>query len=426
MNEHDSEKIAGILTELGYIPAEEIADADLVLFNTCCVRENAELKLYGNVGALKAKKRKKHDMIIAVCGCMMQEDGAAKKLAQTFPFIDIIFGTNSMQELPQMVYSAKKLGKRTVIENRPFGDIIEDILVRRNVSPLAYVNIMQGCNNFCSYCIVPYVRGRERSRKPDDIVNEVKGLVRDGFKEVMLLGQNVNSYGKGTDTDFPTLLKRGAEETGIPRIRFMTSPPKDISEELLHVMASHDNITKQLHLPVQSGSDRVLAEMNRRYTREHYLGLIKRAKELMPECSLSTDVIVGFPGETDEEFEETMSLMEEVRYDAAYMFVYSKRAGTKAAEMPCQISDEVKKERITRLVNRQNDIVYENNLKKVGTEQLVLVEGHSKRSSEDFCGRTDDGRMVNFPYDGSMDITGKILRVKITEAKRSTLMGEII
>ena len=424
MNEHDSEKIAGILSEMGMEKAADMETADMIVFNTCCVRENAELKLFGNVGALKKEKRRRPSLIIAVCGCMMQEDGMARKLAQTFPFIDIIFGTNSMQELPQMVYAAIEHGERTIIENKPFGAIIEDIPVRRNSAPLSYVSIMQGCNNFCSYCIVPYVRGRERSRKPDDIIREVKSLACAGYSEVMLLGQNVNSYGLGTDTTFPELLERVATETGMQRIRFMTSHPKDISPELIAVMAKYDNICKQLHLPVQSGADRVLEKMNRRYTIARYKELIRLVREAMPECSLSTDIIVGFPGETDEEFEETMALMEEIRYDAAYMFVYSKRKGTVAAEMEDQISDEVKKARITRLVNRQNDIMYENNLKKVGTIQKVLVEGRSKRSVGDLCGRTHCGRMVNFPCDE--DLIGKIVTVRITEGKRSTLMGELI
>ncbi len=424
MNEHDSEKIAGIFEEMGITAAVEKAQADIVFFNTCCVRENAELKLYGNIGAMKNIKRKRPDMIIGVCGCMMQEDGTAVKLSKTFPFVDIVFGTNSMQDIPSMIYSAKVLKQKTVIEKRPFGNIIEDIPVKRNQPPLSYVSIMQGCNNFCSYCIVPYVRGRERSREPEDILREIRGLSCSGYKEVMLLGQNVNSYGSSTGTGFPELLERIASETGIERIRFMTSHPKDISPDLLRVMASHDNICKQLHFPVQSGSDRILELMNRRSTVARYRELVRSARELMPGCSVSTDLIVGFPGETDEDFERTMELVEDIRFDAAYMFVYSPRMGTRAAQMPDQIADDVKKQRITRLVNRQNDIVYENNLKKIGSKERILVEGISKRSQGEVSGRTDDGRMTNFA--GTSDMIGSFINVRITGAKRSTLTGKII
>ena len=425
MNAHDSEKLAGILESVGYTRAAEGEEADFVLFNTCCVRGNAEKRLYGNVGVYKKIKQRRKNLIVAVCGCMMQQDGAAQRLAQTFPFVRIIFGTHAMQRLPEMLYQVFTTGKR-VISVEEGREIIEDIPMHRNTPPLSYVSIMQGCDNFCSYCIVPYVRGRERSREPMQIIDEVKRLADEGYKEVMLLGQNVNSYGKGLECDvrFPELLADIAEKTGIARIRFMTSHPKDISPELIDVMAAHDNICKQLHLPVQSGSSRILKEMNRRYTREHYLGLIEAVRRVMPDIALSTDVMVGFPGETQEDFADTLSLMEQVRYDSAYTFVYSPRTGTKAAAMDGQIPEEEKQRRIVELVALQNEITYEKNLACVGRRYTVLVEGESLRDDGCVCGRTDCGRMVNLP--GGSELVGRFVDVEITEGKKTTLFGTLV
>ena len=422
MNCHDSEKLAGLLTELGMAPADSPETADLVLFNTCCVREHAESKLYSNVGVFKHRKKEDPDMIVGVCGCMMQQEDAAKKLSRSFPYVDLIFGTYNMHRLPEMLYRIVMNGERVIMTEEDM-NIVEDIPTRRNAPPLSFVNIMQGCDNFCTYCIVPYVRGRERSRTPEAILGEVKELCAAGYKEVMLLGQNVNSYGKGMDCDFPTLLSRVAEETGMERIRFMTSHPKDISPELIRVIREHDNICKSLHLPMQSGSTEILRRMNRRYTRERYLELIRNVREEIPGIFLSTDVIVGFPGETEQDYQDTLSIMREVRFDAAYTFVYSPRKGTQAAEYPDQISREEKQRRIMELVELQGQITYESNLAYVGRREKVLVEGYSRRDEQELCGRTDSGKMVNFAGDAR---PGDTVLVEITDAKKTTLFGKII
>ncbi|MBQ9942440.1 MAG: tRNA (N6-isopentenyl adenosine(37)-C2)-methylthiotransferase MiaB [Christensenellaceae bacterium] len=425
MNAHDSERLAGILTSVGFEPAASEEEADLILFNTCCVRENAELKIFGNVGALKKKKREKPELIIGVCGCMMQQEEVAERLAKTFPFVNIVFGTHNMVTLPGMLYKAIFEKKRTLAVSDQ-EDVPGSIEARREAPPLFSVNIMQGCDNFCSYCIVPYVRGRERSRASEDIVKEVTEQVKKGYKEVMLLGQNVNSYGKGLpeETDFAGLLEKIATTTGVERIRFMTSHPKDVSDRLLAVMAKYDNICKQLHLPVQSGSTRVLKEMNRKYTREDYLALIERVRRALPGVFLSTDIIVGFPGETREEFEETLSLVKEVGFDAAYTFVYSIRSGTRAARMEDQIPEEEKQRRIVQLVALQGQLTYESNLRNEGKIERVLIEGTSKRDEGHICGRTDGGKMVNLA--GEESLVGQFVQVEITKAKKTTLYGRRI
>lgn len=423
MNSHDSEKIAGILCSLGYTPISEKSLADLVLFNTCCVRENAENKIFGNVGKMKQYKQKNPRLIVGVCGCMMQQPGVAEHLAKMFPFVDLIFGTNNMQELPGMIREIL-IDKRRSLCVRQEGFAEEEMEMLRLPPPLASVNIMQGCDNFCTYCIVPYVRGREHSRPMKSIVREVEQLMEQGYREVMLLGQNVNSYGKGLEqTDFPALLDAVAQ-TGIERIRFMTSHPKDASMEMLEQMAKHNNICKQLHLPVQAGSTRILQEMNRKYTREQYLRLVEKIRREIPGIFLSTDIMVGFPGETQEDFEQTLSLMREVRYDAAFTFVYSPRKGTKAADMRDQIPEEIKQQRIVQLVALQAEHTYESNLASVGKVEKVLVEGRSTRDADAMCGRTDGGKMVNFP--GSMELLGRIVPVEIVEAKKTTLVGRIV
>ncbi len=423
MNAHDSEKISGILSSLGYTRTEEKGKADLVLFNTCCVRENAENKIYGNVGKMKQFKKRNAGMIIGVCGCMMQQKGVADDLFRMFPFVELAFGTTNMQDLPEMLYHIifdKERTKR--IEDDKVAE--ENVPMQRNAPPLATVNIMQGCNNFCTYCIVPYVRGREHSRRIGEIITEVNTLIDQGYREVMLLGQNVNSYGSEFDNvTFPMLLEEVAR-TGIERIRFMTSHPKDATTELFETMAKHENICNQLHLPVQAGSSRVLKAMNRRYTREDYLSLIGKLRSIVPDVVLSSDIMIGFPGETEEEFEETVSLMEEVRYDSAFTFVYSPRKGTPAAEMADQIPEDIKQKRIMKIVALQNRITYESNKKDVGRLDRILVEGPSSRDEGFIAGKTDGGKMVNVR--GDISLVGKIVPVRITEAKKTTLVGEIL
>ena len=360
-------------------------------------------------------------MIIGVCGCMMQQPGAAENMKKTFPFVDIIFGTTNMDELPAMLI--KKLEDRRSsisIREEPMSE--EDVAMHRTPPPLASVNIMQGCNNFCTYCIVPYVRGRERSRNARHIVEEVVSLIPQGYKEVMLLGQNVNSYQDNDHTSFPQLLAQVAS-TGIERIRFMTSHPKDASIAMFEQMAKHKNICKQLHLPFQAGANAVLAAMNRKYTREDYIALIAKASEIMPDVVLTTDIMVGFPCETEADFLQTMDLVEQIQFDAAYTFVYSRRSGTKAATYENQIPEDVQQDRIVRLVALQNEITYQKNRQHIGKKEVVLVEGPSTRG-EGVCGRTDGGKMVNI--DGSADLIGQLVPVEITEAKRTTLIGSIL
>ena len=429
MNEHDSEKIAGLLQAVGYQKAELMQQADLILFNTCCVRDHAEKKVFGNIGALKPLSQQKSGLIVAVCGCMMQQEEVAKKLMQTFPFVKIVFGTNNMNELPSMLYRAVMHRERVfnVQKANISSTAVEDVPMVRKKRPLATVNIMQGCDNFCTYCIVPYVRGREWSRPAGDILMEVRGLVEQGYREVMLLGQNVNSYGKKggeTSMDFADLLEQIAAGTGISRIRFMTSHPKDISKKLLEKIAGHENICKQLHLPVQSGSSRVLMRMNRGYTREEYLRLVETAREIVPGIALTTDIIVGFPGESEEDYAQTLSLVREVGYDAAFTFVYSPRKGTKAAEFPEQVPEQIKQQRIVRLIELQSELTYESNLRYVGKKELILVEDVSKKDEQSICGRTDSGKMVNFK--GPKEKIGSFVPVEILEAKRTTLLGRML
>ncbi len=429
MNEHDSEKIAGLLQAVGYQKAEQMQQADLILFNTCCVRDHAEKKVFGNIGALKPLSQQKSGLIVAVCGCMMQQEEVAKKLMQTFPFVKIVFGTNNMNELPSMLYRAVMHRERVfnVQKANISSTAVEDVPMVRKKRPLATVNIMQGCDNFCTYCIVPYVRGREWSRPAGDILMEVRGLVEQGYREVMLLGQNVNSYGKKggeTSMDFADLLEQIAASTGISRIRFMTSHPKDISKKLLEKIAGHENICKQLHLPVQSGSSRVLMRMNRGYTREEYLRLVETAREIVPGIALTTDIIVGFPGESEEDYAQTLSLVREVGYDAAFTFVYSPRKGTKAAEFPEQVPEQIKQQRIVRLIELQSELTYKSNLRYVGKKELILVEDVSKKDEQSICGRTDSGKMVNFK--GPKEKIGSFVPVEILEAKRTTLLGRML
>ena len=422
MNAHDSEKIAGMLEAAGMRAAPRREDADFVIFNTCCVRENAERRALGNVTWLREVRKTRPEMLIAVCGCMIQEPGMAEKILKQYRFIDLAFGTANLHRLPEMLFELLNRGERVVrVEDK---DVIpEGLPVRRARHDAAYLTIMYGCDNFCSFCIVPYVRGRERSRDPGDILREAEQLAASGVKEIMLLGQNVNSYGKGLSEKitFAQLLKK-LDGAGIPRIRFMTSHPKDLSDELIDVMAGGRHILPQFHLPVQSGNDEILMRMNRHYTREQYLNRVRRLREAVPDIGLSTDIIVGFPGETETQFQDTLRLVEEVRYDSAFTFIYSPRTGTRAAAMPDQVPPEVSTERIKRLIDLQEALQKETLKRFVGTEEEVLVEGLSRRSEKAVSGKGRHG--ISVTAEGKPDEIGTLIRCRITEMKNNTLMGE--
>ena len=425
MNERDSESIAGMLEEMGMVRAGAREDADLILYNTCCVRENAENKALGNVIWLKELKKDKPDLMICVGGCMTQEKGMAAMMKKNYPFIDLVYGTHNLYKLPEYVW-------RVLTERRPVvevmdidGEVVEGLPEKRKTTFAGFVNIMYGCDNFCTYCIVPHVRGRERSRTPEAILEECARLQDRGVREIMLLGQNVNSY-RGGGAEFADLLYR-VDKLGIPRIRFMTSHPKDLSDELIHAFGELKHLMPQLHLPVQSGNDEVLKRMNRRYTREHYLDLVKRLRSVCPDIGLTSDIIVGFPGETLEQFEDTMDLVREVRFDAAYTFIFSPRKGTRAAEYPDDTPYAVKSERIQRLIELQQAIALEalEALEaQVGKTAQVLVEAVSTRDAASVGGKTPRGHMVNFPGDSSL--IGQFVDVKITSAGRNTLRGRRI
>ena len=424
MNAHDSEKIAGMLEKMGMTASEKREEADFVIFNTCCVRENAERRALGNVTWLKEIRKTKPQMVIAVCGCMIQEPGMAEIILKQYRFVDLAFGTANLHKLPEMLYSMLNSGRQTVsVENRDV--IAEELPVRRLRQDAAYLTIMYGCDNFCSYCIVPYVRGRERSREPEMILKEAESLAEAGVKEIMLLGQNVNSYGKGLagNPTFAGLLKQ-LDFIGIPRIRFMTSHPKDLSDELIETMANGKHILPQFHLPVQSGNNEILKKMNRHYTREQYLDRVSRLRKAIPGIGLSTDIIVSFPGETDEQFEDTISLVREVRYDSAFTFIYSPRTGTKAAEMEGIVPDEVSSERIQRLISLQEELQQDTLKRFIGQEEEILVEGISRRSREAVSGKGKHA--VSVTVRGNENDIGQILRCRITDLKNNTLTGERI
>ena len=388
-NSSDSEKIKGMLYDMGYDFCDKASEADFILYNTCAVRENAELRVFGNLGALKNIKRKREDVIIAVCGCMMQQEHIANKIKSRYKHVDLVFGTHALYRFPQLLYNVLE-GKREFDIKNEDGSVFEDISYKRDDIPLAKIPIMYGCNNFCRYCIVPYVRGRERSRSAERILDEVRDVAKMGYKEVMLLGQNVNSYGNDlTDgLNFTQLLREVCKVDGIERIRFMTSHPKDISDELITAMAEEEKICNQLHLPVQSGSDRILKLMNRKYTSEQYLDIIKKVKEAIPDIVLTTDIIVGFPGETNEDFERTIDILKEVEYDTIFSFIYSKRVGTPAAEMEDCLTQEEKHRNFDRMLEVQNEISARKNKEYEGTVQKILVEGVSKNNENTLTGRT--------------------------------------
>ncbi len=425
MNVHESEKIAGILRLAGY--GEEtpnIEEADIIVFNTCCIRENAENHAFGNIGALKKLKKQKPNLLIAVGGCMTQEKGKTEVLKQKFPFIDIMFGTLNLEDLGRLIAQKKAQKKRVVEIREKEGEIIEFDGAYRTSYPNAWVNIMYGCNNFCSYCIVPYVRGRERSRKPENIVAEVKKLVAEGYKEITLLGQNVNSYGTDgrVNTTFAQLLDMVASIEGKFRLRFMTSHPKDFNEEVVKVMKKHPKICRLVHLPVQSGSNNILQAMNRRYTREKYLSEIKMLREYFPEAEVTTDIIVGFPGETEEDYLLTEDLVKQVDFASAFTFVYSKRQGTKAAAMENQISEDIQKNRIMRLVALVNSLTRQKSEKYVGKTVEILCEDYDEKKNL-YLGRDEFGRMGYF--EAKENLVGEFVQLKVTKANGISLFGYV-
>ncbi|WP_048569498.1 tRNA (N6-isopentenyl adenosine(37)-C2)-methylthiotransferase MiaB [Clostridium cylindrosporum] len=425
MNEEDSEKMAGMLEGMGYSKTEVRDEADVIIFNTCCVRENAELKVYGNLGQLKALKKQRPDLIIAISGCMMQQKGMPQEIKKKYPFVDIIFGTHNLHRFPELLVHALQ-GESIVEIWDEASEVVEDIPIKRESELKAFVTIMHGCNNFCSYCIVPYTRGRERSRTVDAIVGEIKSLVAEGYKEITLLGQNVNSYGKDLeDMNFAKLLRIVNEIEGLERIRYMSSHPKDLTDDVIEAMKDCDKVCEQVHLPVQSGSTRLLKKMNRKYSKEDYLALVDRIKSAIPGVTLTTDIIVGFPGETEEDFADTLDLVNKVVYDSAFTFIYSIREGTPAAKYEDQVDDKVKHERFNRLVAAMNDnsIKINNSYKDKIVE--VLVEGTSKNDSTKLMGRTRGGKLVNF--DGADDsVIGKLVLVKIIQPQTWSLTGEFV
>ncbi len=423
MNLHESEKIAGVLKEKGYEKETAIEEADIIVFNTCCIRENAENHAFGNIGALKQLKRKKKGLIIAVGGCMVQEEGKAALLKAKFPFIDILFGTHNLSELGDLI-EKKRAGRRNLVSVPAARAEVEDgVSPVRTSYPNAWVNIMYGCNNFCSYCIVPYVRGRERSRRMDDVLSEVRALVEKGYKEITLLGQNVDSYRDENGADFPTLLDAVASIEGKFRVRFMTSHPKDFSAALVAVMKKHEKICKHLHLPVQSGSSRILSLMNRRYTREKYLDEIALLKREIPDCEVTTDFIVGFPTETEEDFQETLTLVEEADLASAFMFIFSPRTGTRAATMEGQVSEEVSKERLSRLIALVNEKTRQKSAKYVGKTVEILCEDYDAKKGM-YLGRDEYGQMGYF--ESKKNRVGELVRLRVTRANGISLYGEAV
>lgn len=423
MNEHDSEIIDGLLTERGFSSVKERKDASIVIINTCSVRDNADKRFFGTLGQLKKRKESDPSFIVCVCGCMMQQQRVVDIIKAKYPWVDVIFGTNSIHHIPELIekVSMEKEKLVDIIENTE--EIVEGLPAKRLFNHKALVNIMFGCNNFCTYCIVPYTRGREKSRRPEAILAEVRELVEDGVKEIMLLGQNVNSY-DGDGTSFAELLKMINEIDGLERIRFMTSNPKDLSDELIEAFTICDKLCHNLHLPIQSGSNRVLKRMNRKYTREDYLKLIEKLRIKVPDITLSTDIIVGFPGETDEDFEETLSLVKEVEYDSAFTFIYSIRKGTPAEKFDNQVEESEKHRRFDLLVSTVNEISEKKNKVYQDRIEKILVDGVSKNNKLMLTGRTDGFKLVNFA--GKKDMIGSLVDVRITDAKTFSLLGEVI
>lgn len=426
MNSHDSEKLKGVLKEMGYEETDQEHEADFIVYNTCAVRENAELRVFGRIGALKSIKKNNPDTIIALCGCMMQQDHIIETLKKSYRHVDIVFGTHNIYKLAELIDSRIESNRAIYDIWDSYKDIVEDLPTVREHKHKASVNIIFGCNNFCSYCIVPYVRGRERSRSIEDILEEVQRLVEDGVLEITFLGQNVNSYGKDLTPaiSFASLLQEAEKIEGLKRIRFMTSHPKDLSQELIDTIANSKKICHSLHLPFQSGSTEILAKMNRRYTKETYLDLIRRIKDKIPKIALTTDIIVAFPGETEEDFEETLDVVRQVGYDQAFTFIYSKRTGTPAALYEEQVPEEVAKARFNRLLELVNDSAYQKSIAHIGNTYEVLFEEESKHQKDVITGRLENGHLVHVP--GDKALIGTLAMVKIRDAKSFYLVGEIV
>ena len=422
-NEADSEKIAGMSRAMGYEIADTPEKADLIMVNTCAVREHAEKKALSTIGQFKHLKAKNQDLMIGVCGCMVTQEHRREELRHSYPYVDFIFGTSSLHRLPELLYEKTVKGKRLFCPEEEEYQVAEGLGIERDSTYRAWVSIMYGCNNFCSYCIVPYVRGRERSRRMEDIVSEVEALAREGYKDITLLGQNVNSYAKGMEYDFADLMSRLSQIDGDFKLRFMTSHPKDASRKLIDVMAENEKIARHFHLPLQSGSDKMLKAMNRHYDKAQYLDTVRYIREKMPDIALTTDIIVGFPGETEEDFEGTLEMLREVRYDMIFSFIYSPRKGTPAAEME-QIPESVKSERFSRLLKVQNEISLSKNLPLVGKTLRVLCDGVSKNNEELLSGRTEGNKIVFFHGESSDE--GKYLNIKIDRAEAFALYGEKI
>jgi len=430
LNENDSEKIAGMLENMGYEKTEKLEDADFIAFNTCCVRENAEDRLFGKLGEVK-KYKESRGTIIAIGGCMMQEKHIVEKLKQSYPFFDIVFGTHTLHKLPEDIYNSLISRKRIEDILDIDGEVIEGLPIKRDDNIKASVLIMNGCNNFCTYCIVPYVRGRERSRKAEDIISEIQQLSNEGYKEITLLGQNVNSYmrverEKGEDVgeinSFAKLLLEINKIEGIERIRFVSPHPKDFTDDVIQAIKNCEKVCKIIHLPLQSGSSKILKQMNRKYTKEQYLKLVEKMKKEIPNIVFSTDIIVGFPGETEEDFEDTLDVVEKVCFEQVYMFIYSRRVGTPADKMENQVPEEIKHERFDRLKKLVESQIEFNNKKYVGTVQKVLVEGNSKTNKNLLTGRTETNKVVNF--EGKDELIGKVTDVKIESEHMWYLKGE--
>lgn len=426
MNEHDSEKLHGMLKLMGYTEGDTLFDADLVIINTCCVRENAETRVYGNLGHLKPLKAKRKDFTIALCGCMMQQPQIVEQIKERYTQVDLIFGTHNLHTFPELLLKTFDNNSLIVDVWQTEGSIIEGLPAVRKNGVRAYVDIMYGCNNFCTYCIVPYTRGRERSRSIESICGEVVQMVTEGVREVTLLGQNVNSYGVGLEAsvDFSDLLRAVNEVAGLERIRFMTSHPKDVSPRLIEAMVDCDKVCKQIHLPLQAGSNGLLKAMNRHYTIEGYLRVVDRLRDVLPDISITTDIIIGFPGETEEDVENLISIAEEVRFDSAFTFLYSPRTGTPAATMMAQIPEELKHQRFERVLKTFNAIVVQKNSELMGKTVIVLAESQSRKNPEVLTGRDEGNHIVNFK--GSPEDIGQMVKVRITEPKSFSLFGEKI
>lgn len=424
MNAHDSEKLLGMLKEMGYEETAEEKDADFVIYNTCCVRENAENKVYGNLGYLKHQKKENPDMRIALCGCMMQQDVVLQTIKEKYKHVDIVFGTFNLYKLAELMYINMETNAPVFDIWKEHGEIVEDLPAIRHFKYKASVNIMFGCNNFCSYCIVPYVRGRERSRCSQDIINEIKALAADGVKEITLLGQNVNSYGKGLDENitFAELLRKVNEIEGIERIRFMTSHPKDLSDELIYAMRDCEKVCNHIHLPFQAGNNEILRRMNRHYTKEHYLELVEKLRKEIPDIAITTDIIVGFPGESAEDVDDTIDVIKKARFNGAFTFIYSKRTGTPAAIMEDQVPEAEAKKNFNRVLEALNPIIYELNSEKVGKVYKVMADDVSANDESFITGRLEDNSLVHFKGDKSM--IGDIFDVRITDCKTFYLIGE--